>query len=156
MDEKLIENWNNKVGQDDVVFHLGDFSFGDAGKYRKRLNGQIRFIRGNHDKPAEHLHVSSKNLKDKPFLSFEDVRMVVMGDQRIWLSHYAHRVWPHSHRGCWMLCGHSHGTLKEALPNANYGKILDVGVDVHNYSPLSFGDVKRMMDKKEITHVDHH
>lgn len=152
MDETLITNWNNKIGQDDVVFHLGDFSFGDADKYRKRLNGSIRFIRGNHDKPAEHLHYTNKNLKDKPFLSFEDVRMVVIGDQRIWLSHYAHRVWPHSHRGCWHLYGHSHGTLPDD-PNA---LSIDCGVDCHNYTPLSVEDIKRIMNKKTYKPIDHH
>ena len=27
MDQKLIENWNNKVGKDDTVYILGDFSW---------------------------------------------------------------------------------------------------------------------------------
>jgi calcineurin-like phosphoesterase family protein len=152
MDEALIKNWNDKVPKDGQVFHLGDFSFGDAKQYRKRLNGTINFIRGNHDRPAEMLHKFS----EAAFRSFEDVRMVVIEDQRIWLSHYAHRVWPHSHRGCWMLCGHSHGTLLEALPDAQDGKLLDVGVDVHNYQPLSYAEVKQIMDKKSISKVDHH
>lgn len=28
MNETLIENWNRVVGQDDIVFHLGDFCLG--------------------------------------------------------------------------------------------------------------------------------
>jgi calcineurin-like phosphoesterase family protein len=35
MDETLINNWNNKVNQDDTVYHLGDFSFKDPGVYKK-------------------------------------------------------------------------------------------------------------------------
>ena len=27
-DETLIKNWNNKVGENDIIFHLGDFAFG--------------------------------------------------------------------------------------------------------------------------------
>lgn len=30
MNEKLIENWNKVVPEDDVVFHLGDFAFGGS------------------------------------------------------------------------------------------------------------------------------
>ena len=30
MNETLIENWNRVVGQDDIVFHLGDFCLGGS------------------------------------------------------------------------------------------------------------------------------
>ena len=29
-DKTLIQNWNNVVGQDDTVFHLGDFAYGNS------------------------------------------------------------------------------------------------------------------------------
>lgn len=53
MNETLIANWNNVVQRNDIVFHLGDFSFGGAAqwaKIRSRLNGRIYLIVGNHDK----------------------------------------------------------------------------------------------------------
>ena len=49
MDEKLIENWNTVVGEDDIVFHLGDFAWKDHDLYRDRLSGTIIFLQGNHD-----------------------------------------------------------------------------------------------------------
>ena len=55
------------------------------------------------------------------------------GRQHIVLCHYAMLVWNKSHHGSWMLHGHSHGTLK--YPFA--AKILDVGVDSHNFYPIS-------------------
>ena len=54
-DRVLIENWNNKVQPQDVVYHLGDFGFGTPDDLRKiaaKLQGKIHFIRGNHDKPT--------------------------------------------------------------------------------------------------------
>ena len=51
-DQKLIENWNSVVGVEDTVFHLGDFCFGNAQKWkeiRNQLNGHIILIIGNHD-----------------------------------------------------------------------------------------------------------
>lgn len=53
MNEKLIENWNSVVGKNDIVWHLGDFSFGSRDKLEamfKQLNGKINIVLGNHDK----------------------------------------------------------------------------------------------------------
>ena len=52
MNEELIRRWNARVTPDDVVFHLGDFSMmgGAVSKFYKRLNGNIIWIKGNHDK----------------------------------------------------------------------------------------------------------
>ena len=52
MNETIISNWNNTVGQDDIVFHLGDFCLGGSAEWTKmldRLNGRIYLIMGNHD-----------------------------------------------------------------------------------------------------------
>ena len=52
MNETIISNWNNTVGQDDIVFHLGDFCLGGSAEWTRmldRLNGRIYLIMGNHD-----------------------------------------------------------------------------------------------------------
>jgi len=50
MNEFMIKKWNEKVGDNDIVLHLGDFAFkGRAREIRNRLNGTIILIRGNHD-----------------------------------------------------------------------------------------------------------
>jgi len=50
MNAHMIKQWNSIVNQDDIVFHLGDFAYkGKAKKIRKKLNGTIILIRGNHD-----------------------------------------------------------------------------------------------------------
>ena len=52
-DEKLINNWNSVVKPGDKVYHLGDVTFGDKGRYigsiHNRLHGKKRLIVGNHD-----------------------------------------------------------------------------------------------------------
>lgn len=53
MTETLINAWNDVVGVDDHVYHLGDFAMGLptlVPVYRYRLHGRITLIRGNHDK----------------------------------------------------------------------------------------------------------
>lgn len=149
MNEDLIKKWNSKVGNCDVVYHLGDFSFGspsDAIRILDRLDGRICYIRGNHDKSLESLHHF--------FESFEDVQMIKVGKQNIWLSHYCHLSWPKQGHGSWHLFGHDHGTnsVVGTLPI----KCFDVGVDCHNGYPLSFDEVKEKMDKLEFIPVSHH
>ena len=47
MDEAMIARWNEKVGSDDEVYHLGDVGLSSSGKLRNildRLNGKIYHI----------------------------------------------------------------------------------------------------------------
>ena len=50
---ELVEKWNATVGPDDPVLYVGDFddcrTADGAMEYRKRLNGRIILLRGNHD-----------------------------------------------------------------------------------------------------------
>lgn len=56
MDEAMIENHNKIVGDNDIVYHCGDFSFGgkpNIAKFARRLRGRQRLIMGNHDYDAK-------------------------------------------------------------------------------------------------------
>lgn len=53
MNDTMIEAWNHTVSDDDIVYHLGDFSK-DADPSRnieilRKLNGEKHLILGNHD-----------------------------------------------------------------------------------------------------------
>lgn len=56
-DSLMIENWNEVVGPDDIVLHLGDVFFGQGSfEYFRdivapQLNGKKYLILGNHDRP---------------------------------------------------------------------------------------------------------
>jgi calcineurin-like phosphoesterase family protein len=152
MNETLINNWNSKVQPNDTVFHLGDFSFmteAETEKVLRRLNGNKHLIWGNHDKVIK----NSKTLqgyfnwcRDYHELYIVDVKLPVV------LCHYAMLVWNKSHRGSYMLHGHSHGSLRYPFP----ARIMDVGVDPQGYFPISEHDVIRKLSKVEMTSVDHH
>jgi calcineurin-like phosphoesterase family protein len=134
MDETIIENWNRTIGKNDVVWHLGDFTLlgeGEAIAYRKRLNGKINFIWGNHDRNAvRNLHM---------WESSQFAREIKVGDSTITLCHYGMRVWNKSHHGALMLYGHSHGRL----PGNNQS--LDVGVDSWNFTPVNLHQILERM-----------
>ena len=56
MNEKIIDNWNKTIKPDDIVYHLGDFTFGSKSNIAKitpRLMGRKRLILGNHDYEAK-------------------------------------------------------------------------------------------------------
>lgn len=56
MDEIMVENWNKKVRDEDIIYHLGDVYFGDGHQVLPRLRGRKRLIAGNHDNlKSEHL-----------------------------------------------------------------------------------------------------
>lgn len=140
MNEVMIENWNACVRAVDIVRHLGDFGrwWGNAAdlySVRKRLNGQIHLIRGNHD----------ENIDPTWFESVKHYDEIQIDGQKIVLFHYALRTWHHDLRGTWHLFGHSHG----ALPG--YGKSFDIGVDCWGFHPVSFDEVKAKMDTLEIS-----
>lgn len=65
MNEAMIENWNNAVTDNDIVFHIGDVVFAQTGfECLGRLKGKKTLIMGNHER-----HKLSKYLE-----YFEDVR----------------------------------------------------------------------------------
>lgn len=150
MNEQLIVNWNNVVSCDDVVYHLGDFAFGNeksVNAIMQRLNFKhMHFIKGNHDKPfLNWFHTVSHGMGCKVTIHhhFLDTHI---NKQKFVLCHYAMRVWDQSHRGALHLYGHSHGTLPDD-PNS---KSFDVGVDCHNYHPISLEHVMKIMEKKNV------
>lgn len=157
MREAMIINWNAKVKPGDTVYIIGDFAFSNEAMIASildRLNGQKFLIYGNHDKSIKGSQVlRSKFVKccDYLELTIQDAT-APRGQQKIVMSHYAMIVWNASHHSSWMLHGHSHGSLKYPFE----AKILDVGMDAHNFAPISYDEVKVILDKRPIQAVDHH
>ena len=49
-DEEIVRRWNATVAPTDMIYHLGDVSFGVEGLgILRRLNGRKRLVMGNHD-----------------------------------------------------------------------------------------------------------
>lgn len=156
MDATLISNWNSVVPKDGVVFSLGDFAFCKIGRIIEilsQLNGKVVMVGGNHD--AE-IWKNRKMLLDGYVEEITPYREVTVGNQFICMFHYGCRVWNKSHRGSWLLYGHSHNSLPPL------GKSVDVGVDstpilgYAAYKPFSFYEVKDFMDKQKGHEADHH
>jgi calcineurin-like phosphoesterase family protein len=155
MTETIIDRWNAVVLPGDTVFHLGDFAISRGKKHAEpvdnilaRLNGQKWLISGNHDRDEVKKNPRWTMVKD-----YHEIRVDLGGKhkQRIVLFHYAMRVWNQMHRGAWLLHGHSHGNLPDIG-----GKSLDVGVDCHDFRPVSLAIIAGFMHHREIVLPDHH
>ena len=154
MNERLISNWNAVVKKDDHVYHLGDFALCKKPEIEEilhKLNGNIHLCFGNHDKKNRNFY------KSKVFETFDykeikvpDEEMDV--DQMIVLFHYPISIWNKAHHGSWHLHGHSHGTF----PAKDSAAYMDVGVDCHDYMPISYDQVKFHMTRKVFKPADHH
>lgn len=150
MNETLIANWNKSVGPDDIVFHLGDFCLGDSGKWNRildRLNGKIYLILGNHD---------LRNFRKSYAERFESVAMqmhIEVDNQKICLNHYPFLCYDGSYDGVWQLFGHVHTNRNHTGNDAARLKLLfptqyDVGVDNNDFTPVSFAQVKEVIEKQ--------
>lgn len=141
-DETLIKNWNDLVGPDDTVYHLGDFALCEnPNKYYQRLNGKIHLIKGNHD----HRNV----LREVRFHTVNDVLLLKgLNKEGLFLSHYPHYSWPTSGRGCIHLFGHVHENFRQVpgLTVTNtYNKNLNVGVNWHRMTPISLDQILKRL-----------
>lgn len=145
MNTVLIDNINKKVKTDDKLYFLGDFGWGDIKQLNDIRNlikcNNITLIYGNHDKELK----KNITITNKMFSSVHDILDIEIGKQYISLCHYPFLEWNKFWHGSWHLYGHVHGNLNP-IPGS---LACDVGVDCHNYEPISFEDLCIIMEKKK-------
>jgi len=137
MNETLIKNWNSRVKEGDIIFHLGDFAFksskDDIRNILGRLNGQIILIAGNHD--------SSNNMKS----IIKDIR-IYYGGKDILLTHRAEEAGPGYYL---VLCGHAHDLwrfYRVKFYEFEYD-CCNVGVDQWEFVPIKIEEILKEYDK---------
>lgn len=186
MNNTIVNGINNTVREDDILFCLGDWSFGGIEaifEFRKRINCKnVHLIFGNHDRKIIRNDVLPESQQEEATLFvygelidadpicaqdlFSSVHHVLqLKIQRhkkqkaipLFLSHYSHRVWDKHHAGWFHAFGHSHGSLDYA-PN---GKSMDVGIDcAYNrfgeYRPFSFNEFIEITEQQNTQIIDKH
>lgn len=139
MNKILIRNWNEVVGFDDIVWHLGDFAMGDKTlwpSYRNQLNGTIMFWQGNHDAPDSKFkailhtfdHVEQETLQLFNGYKLWVAHSPIIGDDRV-----SRQFQKPEHDLA--LCGHVHDAWKMK------DHCLNVGIDVWDYRPFPLEQV---------------
>ena len=154
MNEKLVSNWNELVSDDCTVFHLGDFAFGGLPFWediRSRLRGHIILIKGNHDWRG-----NLQNLKrlETMFDVIELEIVINLDGQPIILNHYPLLCYSGSYNNSiWALHGHVHQNPNSVgldTPRLihRFPTQYDVGVDNNNYYPISYNQIKQIINKQ--------
>lgn len=168
MNNTLADNINNVVGEDDILIHLGDWSFGgfeNIIEFRNRLVCKnIHLVLGNHD---HHIQRNKENIKSL-FSSVHDylhlnvvrpgaAKKDAMDRFSFVCMHYPIASWNGMNDGVIHLHGHVH--LPPHL-RVNEGKAMDVGVDGNDLCPISLNEILSIMKdrpKKKLTlPKDHH
>ena len=139
MDEALLSKWNAKVKADDTVYILGDLFF-RAAKVEpilKALNGHKHLIVGNHD------HTWMKRVEASDYFASVQTLKEVEADGRVLtLCHYPMLSYPQARRG-YMVYGHIHNNVRDDYWPliARRSRMLNAGVDVNNFEPVTFDEL---------------
>jgi calcineurin-like phosphoesterase family protein len=155
MNAELIRRWNSVVTPKDTVYVLGDVALckpEQALAFVYGLNGTKYLIAGNHDKPNRKKYEASgafEWVKDYAEIKVDDSSGFT---HHVVMSHFPFLSWNRSGHGSFHLHGHCHGNLKDD-PHALR---IDVGVDCHNYAPISVDEVAAIMGRKTWKPIDHH
>ena len=167
MNDCIVNSINSMVGEDDILFHLGDWSFGgfeNIEEFRNRIYCKnIHLILGNHDHHIERNRediqrlFSSVNEYLRLSVSINSGTPMYRGDYDFVLMHYPIASWHNMNDGVIHLHGHVHLPPDKKL---SQGKAMDVGMDGNRMQPYSINEIINIMNKQPIAKLtlpeDHH
>jgi calcineurin-like phosphoesterase family protein len=167
MNDAIVESINSVVGEDDILFHLGDWSFGgfeNIAEFRNRIVCKnIHLVLGNHDHHIENNRdgiqdlFSSVNQYLRLSVSLYPGTILHVGKVDLVLMHYPIASWHNMNDNVIHLHGHVHLPPNKKLAE---GKAMDVGVDGNFLVPYSLNEITRIMNNQPIAKLtlpqDHH
>jgi calcineurin-like phosphoesterase family protein len=170
MNDTIVNNINKLINQDDILIHLGDWSFGGfemIEQFRSRIVCKnIHLVLGNHD---HHIEKNRGNIQDiftsvnqyiELEVKYEGSNKLGSGDKsfesKFVLMHYPIISWNKMNDGVIHLHGHVHLPPNKRMGK---GKMMDVGVDGNQLCPLSVNEILSKMYYQPISsgvEFDHH
>lgn len=147
----IVNNINEKVGENDVLLHLGDWVFGGVQNVpllRDRIICKtVINLFGNHD---HHIRVQHLLGNTKEFAWCGDYLEFRYNKVFFTAFHYPLGSWNNMASGSINLHGHCHGSYKPV------GKQIDCCPEKNNYKPRSLESVIQDMKYIQVGEVDHH
>jgi len=140
-DAVLVDAWNSVVGPEDWVLHLGDVALGhfdQVAAYRKRLQGRICLVLGNHDRTRTSMQSAGFDV----VVPGGEIRI---GSDRWVCQHDPAKVSPEMSAGARrVLHGHCHGdSHRGSLPEHLRELAIDCGVDaLRSVAPVPWDQVR--------------
>lgn len=146
MNQALVDNINARVGADDDLYILGDFSFRINVEEARALRDRIRcrkvhLLAGNHDRDWTRKEVAGTFICEPP------IKTLKIDGRRYVLSHYPIADWQGFTHWSIHLHGHIHaGPDYNEFERAQRLLRYDVGVDANGYAPVSLEEVIAFFD----------
>lgn len=167
MNDMIVNNINSRVGENDIIICLGDWSFSgieNISIFRNRINCKtIYLIPGNHD---HHIVQNSDNVQELFTEIWDDITFLTIthkiGDKvnhkfNFVLSHYPLASWPNMNDGWYHVHGHTHLPYEHKIGE---GRSLDCGIDGNNLFPYELVEVHNLLYNRPIRSLslpkDHH
>ena len=161
MDQALVDAWNARVDDNDVVYHLGDIAMNPEHfptdeavlDILLQLHGRIVFIKGNHDyrRLFKYLHAHDPKIGGKDKFSFHDVGTIIKIDhQQLILTHYPLMLG--IVKQVLNLHGHIHNSSVRTPTNINVGVDSPEREFLHDQlpwgSPLKMAEIEEIAQRK--------
>lgn len=130
MNKVLINNWNDKVKENDTILFLGDLALSSKSRskeFLRNLNGKKLCIKGNHDD-----FTVKQGFMDSYKINYEGFEF-----------YCCHRLKdiPEEWSG-WSLIGHHHNNNLTKYPFINKNnKTVNCSVELLNYEPQKLDDI---------------
>lgn len=147
----IINNWNNKVTDNDIIYVLGDIGSIEPTSINvfKNLNGHKHLIIGNHDHEILG-HIKESNI----FESIKFIDLIIDNDRKVCLCHYPLMDWMGFNRNGYLVYGHIHN--KTIANGCAYRQIKDYyldkpayncGCDVTGYVPVTLDEMIKLKEE---------
>lgn len=140
MNTAIVERWNSVVSPADTVYHLGDVVMNNYDiSILNKLNGNIFFIRGNHDTENKIADIESTDTPSARRIVLGTSEMLRYNRLHILLSHYptltANYDEKHFNQHVFNFHGHTHQQTNWLFPDNPF--IYHVGMDSHDCYPIA-------------------
>lgn len=136
MNKTLIKNINETISDSDDLYILGDFTLHTkravVTEFVKAIRGRVHLIVGNHD------YFASNAWAKELFVTVDYYKEIHDCGKKVVLCHYPIYSWNGKNRGAIHLFGHVHKILD---PYYTWGNAFNVGVDVHDYKPVTLAQL---------------
>lgn len=151
LEREIVNRWNSKVKEEDIVYVLGDIAedgYRKAIDIFKGLKGHKRLIIGNHD-----LAMLDSIKESGVFESMEFMKLIDDNGRKVCLCHYPLADWMEFSRGGYHIYGHIHNktenndiAYKQMKQYFKDKLAFNAGVDVINFEPVTLDE---MIELKE-------